>query len=278
MTKRLLCFAVVLCIACAASLRAFPPSQTPSTNSPTGQFSKETPTPVEAGKMTPKEKVLSKLLDGHGIGSDLNELTKEGHNVSIFQPPESVGSSNPKSPQGLVAAEACAADAVIVGFPMSRASQLTDSRQSVFSSYEFQALRVLKNNPKSAVAPGDTLTVARPGGFILLNGKTVKVLIGGGLLIPQHIYLVFLKYIPEAGSYRPWGQEAVYATAHMRLEALRGMPGTLNGVSVNQMTVWVQDVATTCGSEDLRSGGPKLKDDDAMTGARSALFARHFGI
>ena len=61
---------------------------------------------------------------------------------------------------------------------------------------------VFKNNPSAFIAPNSDMTVTRPGGRIQIQSRIVNALDASFKpLVTGKQYLLFLKYVPETGSY-----------------------------------------------------------------------------
>jgi hypothetical protein len=98
---------------------------------------------------------------------------------------------------------ACMSDAVVVGTPESGVSHMTADLDFVYSEWKLRITSVLQDNPKSPILGSNEISVVRAGGTLTINGRLV---IGKELNFPEFQpgdeYLLYLKYIPESGSYK----------------------------------------------------------------------------
>lgn len=96
----------------------------------------------------------------------------------------------------------CKADAVVSGVVKSKTSQLTEDENFIFSDYDVLVEGVLKNNPAAPIQPNTRLSVTRPGGTVRLNGLNVSARdeVYRRLDVGSR-YLLFLQYVPVAGTY-----------------------------------------------------------------------------
>ena len=97
---------------------------------------------------------------------------------------------------------ACMSDAVVVGTPVSGGvSHMTADLSFVYSEWKFQITSVLEDNPKSPIS--GSIQVVRAGGTLTINGRKV---VGKEwdfpAFQPGDEYLLYLKYLPETGSYK----------------------------------------------------------------------------
>lgn len=117
------------------------------------------------------------------------------------QPPVPLG-ARPLYPYPLLIDLACMSDVVVVGVLKSSSSQLTMDDQFIFSDYELEVEQVIKQNLSGHIQAGSRLTVTRPGGTLVLNGRTVRV--RDRVFLPFRMggrYLLFLQELRNAGSY-----------------------------------------------------------------------------
>jgi hypothetical protein len=169
---------------------------------------KEEPTPVQAGVMTGRQKKHAKLFKGYDAtrkGKKLSDLPSETGEVNVQlmvgdKPlPRSVNLSE------YLQKSACAADAVVIGTVSSKASQLTEDGSFTFTDYELNVEEVLKDNPAAPLHANDIVTITRAGGAVKLNGRTLRATdYAEKPLEVNGRFVLFLKYLPETGAYRPY--------------------------------------------------------------------------
>jgi hypothetical protein len=168
---------------------------------------KEEPTPVQEGVMTGRQKKHAKLFKGYGASRKvkLADLPSETGEVNV-----QLMVGDMPLPRSFNLAEylqqsACAADAVIIGTVSSKASQLTEDGSFTFTDYEVKVVEVLKDNPAAPIQADGSVTVTRAGGAVRLNGRTLRATdFAEKSLEANGRFLLFLKYLPETGAYRPY--------------------------------------------------------------------------
>lgn len=97
----------------------------------------------------------------------------------------------------------CQSDAVVVGTAESSVSHMTADSDFIYSEWKVRISSVLQDNPKSPIFGSKEISVVRAGGLLTINGRSV---IGKEWNFPQFQpgdkYLLYLRYIPETGSYK----------------------------------------------------------------------------
>lgn len=164
----------------------------------------EDATPIEKGVMTKKQKAHSKLFEIPG-GKQLEDFppTDTGDVSTQQEVPLRVAprySGIKDYLQGL----ACKSDAVIVGTVRGKESQLTEQGTNIFTDYELAVDSVLKDNATATIRPHNVITVTRAGGTVKLNGNGRLLRAEFNSERPLKVdktYLLFLKFIPDTGSY-----------------------------------------------------------------------------
>ena len=186
----------------------------------------EIATPVVEGVLSKKQKEHSKLYSAYKYTTKLTELSRDSSgnkrpevNISILPAlPELNTSTTIPGTDGLqeVAANS---DLVVIATPLSKTSQLTEDASFVFTDYDLSVDEVLKNN--TLVQPHSVITVTRPGGKILLEGRVIsardrsfKSLRAGG-----H-YLLFLRYLPTTDSYQAVDNKSGFELVDNKVKAL----------------------------------------------------------
>lgn len=92
--------------------------------------------------------------------------------------------------------------AIVVGRPYNRVSALTAEQTFVFSDYEFQIEKVLKDSGKH-ISTSSQIVVTRPGGAIDYGPKSFRAIDPEFQLF--HLgerYLLFLTRLPDSGTYK----------------------------------------------------------------------------
>ncbi len=155
-------------------------------------------TPIQKGVMTERQKKHSKLYKGSGMGENLSEVArKDGSARVIVESSPSFSSREPTPTLGQSLNElACTEDAIVVGKVKSKASQLTEEEDFVFTDYELSVEEVIKNNPSAQIGAYTEITITRPGGVVLLDGRVISADVAA--YNPFKVgsrYITFLNYI-----------------------------------------------------------------------------------
>jgi hypothetical protein len=171
----------------------------------------DAPTPVQEGVMTEKQREHSKLYkDYKGVGKlrdiveqEANKGTDEVSVTVLPRLPELAPASGGASTVRTLEDLASNSDAIVVGTVTSKTSQLTEDGTFVFTDYILIAEEVLKDYSAAGINPFSNLTVTRPGGKILLNGRVVNAIDKSfGRLVVGSRYVLFLKHVSSTGAYR----------------------------------------------------------------------------
>lgn len=195
-----------------------------------GRRQAEEATPV-SGPPSERQREHGRLFNVAAPGrKKLRELAQEapgGAEISVgILPPQAqlpyypAGQAPPPAPDPL-REMAGGADAIVVGTVRQKTSQLTADETFVFTDYELAVEDVLKDNPAAHVEPGCSITVARPGGKILLDGRVVTA--SDSLYKPLGVggrYILFLRFIPATGAYRPFTDKGSFEVSGGRVSTL----------------------------------------------------------
>lgn len=164
-------------------------------------------TEAQNPKSSQKQKEHGKLYKQYARKEKLPDLASKAS--GDFSVTEGVGQRafRPGAARGpLLGRLACDADAVIIGTVGSKASQLTEDENFIFTDYELHLQEVLKDNPAAPLLAGNNVTLTRPGGSVQLNGVNVTALDEEYLPLDFNgRYLLFLRFIPATGSYKAVG-------------------------------------------------------------------------
>ncbi len=172
---------------------------------------KEQPTVVKEGEASEAQKKHGKIFSDNAR----KKLSSLPDGTKIITPAEQ-DLPMPGDPdfaqrkQVLVSDMACNADLVIVGKPVRKTTQLTESGDYVFTDYEIVAEDVIRNT-STAVPIGSTVTITRPGGSVILSGKRYQIIHGSfGPLSEGKTYLLFLKFNAEGNTYQAASRHATF--------------------------------------------------------------------
>lgn len=111
----------------------------------------------------------------------------------------------------------CHADAIVIGVINNKASQLTENEAFTFTDYEMSVEDVLKNNPASPIQKNTSITLTRPGGTVLINGRRITAV--DEAFKPLDVgerYLLFLQFIPQTRAYKSSGGADSYQLKNNR--------------------------------------------------------------
>ncbi|HKS29912.1 MAG TPA: hypothetical protein VJS44_18960 [Pyrinomonadaceae bacterium] len=176
---------------------------------------------------TGKQRTHSKLLR-QSTGPKISDLTAKGAGDIVLTVDEPfVISTTSSGQQSLpsIETQVCNADAVVVGTLTDSSPQLTEDESFLFTEYTMSAEEVIKNNSKSPIQL-DSISVVRDGGIGQFNGRTIVAKIEGfAPFIEGKRYLLFLRFIPDTGSY------LAYANGSFELKKTSVIP--LGSMSAN---------------------------------------------
>lgn len=136
-------------------------------------------TPIQIGVMTDRQRLHSKLYDGHGDGQKIVDLLKTHKEVSIVwgEPSEGGEPSTPRpSINSFVEETTCKSSAVVTGTVVGKESQITNDGDFIFTDYMVKVETVLKNNAAESIRPMTNIVVSRPGGKVRINGHLVAAI------------------------------------------------------------------------------------------------------
>lgn len=190
------------------------------------QATQEKATPVKEGVVTEKQKQHGRLYkDYTGVGKKLRELVQEeiqkgsNNEVGIAMLPGTPElSSDSYSSAGIPKEIVASADAIVVGVVKNKASQLTENGTFIFTDYGVSVEEVLKDNVSARIEPTNEITVTRPGGRILLNGRIVTAVDKSTLpLTVGGRYVLLLKFIPTTGAYQASGSKSGFQISNDKI-------------------------------------------------------------
>jgi hypothetical protein len=225
------------------------------------QKEKEDATPVQAGALTETQRVHSGLYgERQGTGKSLreqsNELVRSGQDgdVTITTTPGTPSFSIAPGKKNSPLEDAVdASDAVVIATVTGKESHLTENEKYVFTDYEVSVKEVIKDNADSHIAAPETLTVSRPGGKVLLDGHLITVVDEG--VKPLSVgdeYLLFLKFIPQTGTYSAISEaRSGFKLSHGRVTALTAAAGYARkqeGRDSNSLTTEARAAAASGGA------------------------------
>ena len=180
-------------------------------------------TPIHRGVMSEKQREHSRLFKQYDTAQKIPDLArKEKNDVEVYRLlPLGADLSGVEVPASeTIKRITCSADAVVIGKVRDKASQLTEGEGFVFTDYEFTVREVLKNNEAAPII--GEISVTRPGGSVVLNGKRVRAVDESfkPLIIGQE-YMLFLRFLPQTGSYMSIESGESFELAGNEIKSLR---------------------------------------------------------
>lgn len=177
------------------------------TSNLTSSLQQDDPTTAENRPLTPTQIEHSKLYKKYGSGRKIPDLLRsEKGNVELYrlQPmPTSLANTPTPTSQEIIQRLTCFADVVIVGTVTKKSSHPTEDQSFIFTDYVINVREVLKRTSPAFIPTNSEITVTRPGGTILINKRKVNALDESfQLLKVGEQYLLFLRFIPETGTYK----------------------------------------------------------------------------
>jgi hypothetical protein len=155
------------------------------------------------------EKVHSRIFESFAIGTIPDLLAKTTGDLTIPNAGDDreEGSirdlDTPSYPPSRLVELACFADAVVLATPVVGVSHLNAGKTFLYSDWTMHVEEILQDTPKAPIDGKETITVVRPGGKLVIDGRTVY---GKANDFPEFQadgrYLFFLTYIPQTGAFK----------------------------------------------------------------------------
>ena len=214
MKKQLIGLAILLLLALAFVFAKQQSKSPPQQRSKMELSIKEkvgSPTLIQEGVMTDKQKKHSKIFKGFGVrngGKKLRDIANEIGDVYLVNMVADGKLTTGFNLQQYLNRLTCESSAVVVATVLSKSSQLIDEGTFTFTDYELTVREVLKNNVAAPIQLNQTITYTSPGGAIKLGGKTISTVdYRGEPLQLGKQYLLYLNFIPDTGSYKGFSNE-----------------------------------------------------------------------
>lgn len=212
--KRLVLFVLLFVLLAIATVWAAILKPDPKPQSP------EQPTVVTEGGLTEAQKKHSRLFRTDGRRKRLSILPD---GVTIYIPaeqpdlPTQDDVKNTKMQRTRFQSMVCDADLIIMGVPMRRTTQITEAGDYIFTDYEVIAGDIIRDT-FTTVHSGSIVTVTRPGGSVILNGKRYQVLDRSFSRLEEgKTYLLFLKFYADGSTYQPASKYGTFLVDGTRL-------------------------------------------------------------
>lgn len=207
---------------------------------------KEEPT-LQTGVLTEKQKRHSKLYKEYRRDKKIPELTIEhpfdfGITIGTPLPAGEPGVSQPTFSDRITTL-ACDSDAIVVGEVKSKASQLTEDQDFIFTDYEVLVEEVIKNNATDPIVQNTEISITNPGGRIRLNNRIVEardmsfppMIIGGR-------YLLFLKSTSISGGYKAVNKESRFHITDSNVQTLANDKTSAQRKNLGQTSTFLMQV------------------------------------
>lgn len=189
-----------------------------STQNPTISFE---PTTVEFGKHTTIEDAWSKAYGRVTRPREKGELRETVEYAKEHGLTEGMGISGvsccsgipgePPPPLERLRWMACGSDAIVLGSAKRTAAHLFDDDSYVYTSYDFIAKEILRDNPANHIERGAMIQLTLPGGFVMIDGiKILAEMEDEKPLLPGPYYVMFLRYVPGADGYMLSDRAEIY--------------------------------------------------------------------
>lgn len=221
MHKRQLTIVGIVLIALAILLNISSFQQEAQTKKP--QTQDEEATVVQRGQVTAEELEYTKELGKFYGDEKLTELAGK-EDIGVEFPIGSV--AHLKTETAITASQileklSCEANAVVIGQVKDKQSHLSADETFVFTTYNFEVKRVIKDNYSLPIEVDKTITVARPGGLIKIDGRLIKF--NDAYYKPLQLsqeYLLFLKFVPTTNGYKVSSLEGDFALENKSFKTL----------------------------------------------------------
>ena len=231
-----------------------------------GQKEQDGPTVIKKGQITDKERGYSKeykKLYGNRSDKKLTALKQKGGLGIVIGPADVAHSSDEPAITANQFLErlACRSDAIVIGAITSKSSHLSDDETFVYSEYDFKIENVIKDNLVSPITSGNTISVARPGGFIKIDEQLIKFDDASYKSLQRNKeYILFLKFLPIVNGYVVADPEGDFIIENKAFKTLssHGLPNGLEeGIDSGVLVNMVQSAALSNCSQDLLIDGGK---------------------
>lgn len=166
-------------------------------------------TVVISGSPTDEERAYSKEFEKfypYREKVKLSEVRKDikdlgiglGGIVDTFVIPE----ADPITAESFLHDLSCQSDAIVIGYPTSKAAHLSEDETFVYTEYEFRVTELLKDNSYNQITVNGDIQLARPGGNIKLENRLIRVLDPAyEPLSLRKTFLLYLTFVPTAKGY-----------------------------------------------------------------------------
>jgi hypothetical protein len=154
------------------------------------------------------EKVHNRIFQSFAVGTIPDILAKTTGDITYSTGDDMEEGSvrdldTPLYPPSRLVELACATDAVVLATPVAGVSHLTADKTAIYSDWTMHVDEILQDSPKAPIVGSETISIVRPGGKLIIGGRTVTVkAVNFPEFRPDGKYLLFLTYIPETGAFK----------------------------------------------------------------------------
>lgn len=220
--------------------------------------SQEQPTIVTEGDLTEAQKKHGKLFQAEGRRKKLSSLP-DGFTIYIpaEQPdtPTQSEINNSALKRSRFQSMVCDADLIIIAVPAKSTTQITEAGDFIFTDYELIVGDIIRDT-SSTVRSRSIVTLTRPGGSVVLNGKRYRVLDQSfGRLEGGRTYLLFLKFNTHGSTYQAASKYGTFALNGDRFEPVANntTPYWVQGLeNSSSFIINLRSVAGSCPEGDVK--------------------------
>lgn len=240
---------------------------------------------AQSNKLQQLKEEATVVRRGQGVTQEEYEYSKEykklynyrrdGEKLTEIKEPEGIiinigsGSKPRSSSERVLTANqfleklSCEADAVVVGTVNNSKSHLSADETFIYTSYDFEVKRIIKDSSQSPIETNGTIAVTRPGGSIRIDERVIKFHDASYELLKKNKeYLLFLKFVPTANGYIVSSIEGDFTLEDNNFKSIskRGVVKELrNGIDSKKLLDMVESVTSSNCSQYLLGG---RKDDE----------------
>ncbi|MGI8467683.1 MAG: hypothetical protein ACR2N3_04450 [Pyrinomonadaceae bacterium] len=210
------------------------------------QYQDDPPTPVQPGVMTEKQKKHSRIFPSARGNRKLIQQSGNVEEIITVHSSSNFSGRTPPTRAGYFQRLACQSDSVVIARVIGKDSQLTENQDFVFTDYELEVGQVLKNNSNLDIQALKNITLTVLGGAVTIGNRHIKLTLTRKF--PLHVageYLLFLKYVPDAESYRLISERGIFSVLNNQIITPED-PSIISPDSVESTTALIRGVANNC--------------------------------
>lgn len=207
-------------------------------------------TPIQKEVMTEKQKKHSKLYSSDEPAKNLLTGTKDV--LIIVQFPWEA-KKEISSQADFLKDLSCRAGAIVTVTVQSKASQLTENSQFVFTDYTLQIKSALKNTSGADLQPSGSITLTTPGGAVKIENRIIKVVVKSNKRLKVgDDYLLFLDYLPDSDSFKISSLEGMFRISDDEIERYNDAKSPYSETYKNtaEFTGFIKETVSKCSQAD----------------------------